>query len=319
MTSGDDGRTWTETSAAWAHRVRESPLHGRPGARRPGAARELHRRRLLVRQQHHQARAGPAQLSGLLPQPRQRTHLAVRLHPSSYPLPQHCQCGTSGETFNDGDPNYPEAAPDGSLYVEVNCGHSTFLARSTDEGATWPLVTSPSGAPVIVPADGELRVGTNRDLFLVYQSTTSAVVLRRVHQRGAVVGAGGAAHAGRHRPDSPVGCRRAGAGLLALSYLRGKRDRRGYTTVLDLHPERARRRPFAVGGRHQPRGQPNAQRAPQARDDFIGADIGPDGTPWASFAASCPGPVNETSACSWSILQPRGQRSRRRAPGLGDT
>jgi hypothetical protein len=26
---------------------------------------------------------------------------------------------------------------------------------------------------------------------------------------------------------------------------------------------------------------------PQARDDFIGVDIGPDRTPWASFYAAC--------------------------------
>ena len=25
----------------------------------------------------------------------------------------------------------------------------------------------------------------------------------------------------------------------------------------------------------------------EARDDFIGTDIGPDGTPWASFFTSC--------------------------------
>jgi hypothetical protein len=43
---------------------------------------------------------------------------------------------------------------------------------------------------------------------------------------------------------------------------------------------------------------------PAARDDFIGADIGPDGTPWASFAASCPGPVAGGEACSGQSSNP---------------
>lgn len=37
-----------------------------------------------------------------------------------------------------------------------------------------------------------------------------------------------------------------------------------------------------------PPGQPMYEGSPaQARDDFIGADIAPDGTPWASFFTSC--------------------------------
>ena len=49
---------------------------------------------------------------------------------------------------------------------------------------------------------------------------------------------------------------------------------------------------------------------PAARDDYIGVDITPAGTPWASFAASCPGPVGGSSpACAGQSSNPEANQA----------
>jgi hypothetical protein len=66
-------------------------------------------------------------------------------------VPVHPECGISGEQFTAVDGSYPQPAPDGSLYVLVSCGGSTYLARSTDEAASFPIIHTARG-PVRVPA-----------------------------------------------------------------------------------------------------------------------------------------------------------------------
>jgi hypothetical protein len=73
-------------------------------------------------------------------------------------VPAHRECAGSGEDFNYGDGYYPEPAPDGTLYVLVSCGGSTYLARSVDEAASFPIIHTAQGAlRVPVPSDPAAR------------------------------------------------------------------------------------------------------------------------------------------------------------------
>ena len=92
----------------------------------------------------------------------------------SKPVPQHTECLPNGEVFGAVDNHYPQAAPDGSLYVLVRCGGSApaagdleYLARSVDEGATWPIV-HPVPQPATTANDlDQLRVDTAGNLYLL--------------------------------------------------------------------------------------------------------------------------------------------------------
>ena len=203
----------------------------------------------------------------------------------SQPVPTHRECGTNPEVFNAGDGNYPEPAPDGFLYVTVACGSSTFLARSTDEGATWPILTR-AGAPLTIPATDELRVDDRGRLYSVHQN--GARLLLRVSSDG-----------GFHW-SPPVDMTAPGVTSIsewylaergtevAVSYLAATGSGTGldgYITATRDAPEPS---PLFWSATVNRPGQPLYEGSPaQARDDFIGIDIGPDGTPWASFFTSC--------------------------------
>jgi hypothetical protein len=89
---------------------------------------------------------------------------------------KHAECGSNGETFTAIDGYYPEPTSDGFLYVIVACGGKAFLARSTDEGSTFPIVHTASG-PVTVdaPPDSvsalgsgpQFRIGADDTFYLV--------------------------------------------------------------------------------------------------------------------------------------------------------
>lgn len=223
---------------------------------------------------------------------------------SSYPVPQQSACGTNGETLQDGDPNYPEGAPDGSLFVEDNCGSSTFLARSTDEGATWPLVTK-NGTPVTLPGDGELRVASDGALLLFYQSSAGAIVAQTSTDGGRSWSA--------VQPLTPSGVgsiaqwavSERGVGQVALSYLVERGSSSDYDGWLTWTSDLRAPNPVLWAAPLNDPAAPMRTNSPApARDDFIGADVGPDGVPWASFAASCPGPVPGGEACSGQASNP---------------
>jgi hypothetical protein len=219
---------------------------------------------------------------------------------ASGPVPQHSSCGSNQETFTDMDPNYPEGSPDGSLYVEVQCGQSTFLARSTDEGLTWPLVQNAAGQPVSLPADGELRVDPRGNLYLAYQD--GAAIDLRLSKDGGISwtspidmtppGVGAAVQwAFAERGDGEV----------AVSYLVQRGGQSLYDGYLSFSRDASSPDPTFFGASLNPLSEPlRTSSPPPARDDFIGVDITPSGTPWAAFAASCPGPVasGDSAACT---------------------
>ncbi len=205
----------------------------------------------------------------------------------STPLPQHRQCGTHGENFSATDPNYPQGAPDGSLYVLVSCGSTTYLARSTDEGTTWPLVMNSDGTPRTVPADGELRVDGDGHLYLVAQRGDALDLWTSV--------TGGETWQGPQDMTVPGASgilqwymAEAGSGEVAVSYLADTASGTGYDGFLSVTFDALRHKATFYGTTLDDPATPvYAGTPPQARDDFVGVDIGPDGTPWASFYGSC--------------------------------
>lgn len=309
LASSDDGRTWTETALEGfveSENPRFTSAPPPPGGTRPASYPDV------------SYWCGNNVVKAGLPVPSYRAcyrsldggitwQFASIL--SSYPTPQQSACGTNGETLQDNDPNYPEGGPDGSLYVEDQCGSVTFLARSTDEGATWPLVTN-NGTPVALPADGELRVGNNGELFLFYQAPSGAVVARTSSD-------GGRSWSGAE-PLTPQGIgpitqwavAERGTGQVALSYLVERGSSSLYdgwlTWTSDLNGPDPWLWAAPLNGPADPM---RTTSPPAARDDYIGADIGPDGTPWASFAASCPGPIPGGEACAGQSSDPEANQA----------
>lgn len=223
---------------------------------------------------------------------------------SSYPVPQQAACGTNGETLQDNDPNYPEGAPDGSLYAEDQCGNVTYLARSTDEGSTWPLVTR-HGAPVMLPADGELRVSTDGELLLFYQAPSGAIVAQTSTDGGQTWSAPKSLTPQGIGPIAQWAVSERGTGQVALSYLVERGASSDYDGWLTWTTDINGADPLLWAASLNPAADPiRTTSPPPARDDYIGVDIGPDGTPWASFAASCPGPVPGGNACNGQSSNP---------------
>lgn len=203
----------------------------------------------------------------------------------STPVPQHNQCGTNGETFNADDGNYPQGAPDGSLYVLVACGSTTYLARSTDEGATWPIMVNIDGTPRTVPADGELRVDPNGYLYLVAQNG-DALDLWTSTDRGATWQAPQDMTVPGSTNVIQWFMAEAGTGEVAVSYLAASGT--GYAGFLSVTLDALHSGSTFYGTTLDDPGTPvYAGTPPPARDDFVGVDIGPDGTPWAAFYGSC--------------------------------
>lgn len=225
----------------------------------------------------------------------------------SGPISQHAECGNNAETFTDMDPNYPEGAPDGSLYAEVQCGSTTFLARSRDEAQTWPLVADRSGQPVTLPANGELRVDQDGNLYLAYQDGPTAIELRVSTDGGltwtrpldmAPPGVG---------PITQWAFAERGSEV-AASYLVQRGSQSLYDGYLTVTRDALVADPIFWGAVLNPLSDPMRTSAPaQARDDFIGVDITPTGAPWGAYAASCPGPVPSANgtACAGEELNPR--------------
>jgi hypothetical protein len=225
----------------------------------------------------------------------------------STPVPQHSQCGTEGESFNAGDGDYPEGAPDGSLYVLVTCGGTTYLARSTDEAATWPLLLDPSTKrPVVTPGDGELRVDPAGNLYLVTQKGDSLDLWVSTDAGQHWTGPQDMTAPGT---DGVIewAMAEAGAGEVAVSYLAHTGSAATYDGYVSVTNGALGASPVFWAIRIDDPATPNSPLEsgppPQARDDFIGVDIGPDGTPWASFFASC-APKDPDPACAGQAGNP---------------
>jgi hypothetical protein len=205
-------------------------------------------------------------------------------------VPVHAECGSDQEELNAGDGFYPQAGPDGSLWTLVVCGSQSFLARSTDEAATFPVVRT-------VPLFDELRIDPSGVLYGVklvgahlYLRTSrtagrtwsAPVDLIGPQVRGAAVGQWAMSARGR--------------GQVAVAYLtaRAGGSWNGSVTVT-----RDGGRTFTTATVHDVRRA--LVTSPQsAKDDYIDLDVAPDGSAWASFYADCVG----NAACAGSPQNP---------------
>lgn len=210
----------------------------------------------------------------------------------SSPVPQHPECGSSGEKFGPGDGNYPQAASDGSLYVMVQCGGQSYLARSTDEATTWPIVRTTTGDPLTIPTGNELRIDRSDNFYLVASSNPTELTLRVSRDMGVTWGAPLDVIAPGVNAINKWYVAVGEPGHVAVSYYGQTIDQLtwdGYLTdttdALDADPvfwsaqlnDPATPLLFASALPVQTNGQL----------DYIGVDIGPDGTPWASFLQQC--------------------------------
>jgi hypothetical protein len=232
--------------------------------------------------------------------------------------PQHRECGQSGESYSAIDGNYPQATRNGYLYVMVSCGGSTYLARSVDEAASFPI-EHVGGAPLTlpVPAGGgigggaDFRIGPDDTMYLAYQ-VSSALLIRTSRDLGRtwsaplnVVAPGVVAV---HQWAFASG----GAGDVAVSYLgqrAGQKTWDAYVTqthdALDASPVfysarvNSPTRPllygdsiqgsgyFRVGGHYEK--TPPVINNQGTGNDFIGATVDFGGNAWGSFTQDCGG------------------------------
>lgn len=226
--------------------------------------------------------------------------------PFANDVPQYPECGQDAAGYNAGDGSYPQGAADGSLWVLVECGGTTYLARSTDEATSFPILHKAQGgapltipfapAPASVPLEEsvagvgphhELRVDSLGNLY-AFELKGSAVLLRISRNHGLSwsaplnMTAPSARHASIYQWQVAVGA----AGQVALAYL-ATRQGVGWDGYITITGDVLRSDPVFYGS------MINAANAPMvsaggAGDDFIDVDIAPDGSAWAAFYADCP-------------------------------
>ena len=256
--------------------------------------------------------------------------------------PQHAECGGNGENYSAIDGNYPEAAPNGDLYVMVSCGSATYLARSDDEATAFPIVHEQGKAitlPVPPTSTGsvggtpELRIGEDGTFMLVYQvgqkllmrlSATQGVTWSKAYD----ISAPGVASINQWSlatsgdsdlAISVLGHRHGqstsdGFLIYARNLLAGIRSPKGPVLYVgQLNPPN---RPLLYGdsvkgsGYLQGPGGVNVPYPPPFNNqmfgnDFIGVTITPNGTPWASFTQDC-GTSPDDAGCKKQDDQTRG-------------
>ena len=286
MWTGDDGRTWHHSTAccpAFSENPRfvaaRAPTGGAKPTGYPNVVYFCGNATIMLDNNVPNARICSRSLDG-------GSTWSFASILASHPIPQHTECGSTGEDFGPGDGSYPQAEPDGSLVVMLSCG-KTFLARSTDEGSTWPIVRT-------MPAFDELRTDTAGNLY-GFTSSSGRVTLRVSRNLGRswsgpiVMTAPGVSVADAWNPTVRA------PGNAAVSYY-GERPGQapkadGYLTVTRDALARAPivwsailndpRAPILNGGASRP------PPGDVAYLDFNGSDIGPDGTAWGSFIQDC--------------------------------
>jgi hypothetical protein len=313
LMSPDDGRTWTDVKAPCCPLFSENPRFAaaKPPARAPKP----------VNYPNVVYYCGNTNVGGVSPIIAGRVcsrsldggvtwEMASILFTSS--VPQHTECNGRGEEFSAIDGNYPQAAPDGSLYVMVKCDGHAYLARSRDEAATWPILHSKDGTPLEIPEADEMRIDTAGNFYLL-RAAGGRVFMRTSRDRGR--------HWGREldmtAPKAQLSSLEAvpgegdavwfvavrERGHVAVSYY-GQRSGQGSSDAYITESRNALSPSptFWSATLNDPRSpvltSTQGSRTPgPAYIDFNGVDIGPDGNPWGSFVADCPDQATDP-ACS---------------------
>ena len=189
--------------------------------------------------------------------------------------PVHSECGSAEEDFSAGDGYYPQTGPDGSLWTLVSCGGKHFLARSTDEAASFPVVRP-------APALDELRVDS-RGTFYGVTLTGTKLLLRTSRDSGrtwsAPVDLVAPARRGAAIGQWAMALR--GPGQVAVAYLSSHKGG-GYDGSVTVQRGTAFLTATVHGAARQLVTSPQS-----AKDDYIDLDVAPDGSAWGSFYGDC--------------------------------
>jgi hypothetical protein len=256
--------------------------------------------------------------------------------------PQHSECNGQGEVYSAIDGYYPQAAPDGSLYVMVACGGKTYLARSKDEAATFPILrgqSAPLTLPVPTPGPGdiggspELRILGDGTFLLSYQQGARLLLLLS-HTHGVTWSKPISVTAPGVTAVKQWSMAASGRGDIAFAYLghhkgqttwdayltsarrvqQGFRTRGGpvfYSARLNpanrplLYGDSVQGSGYFSGPGDQPLPYPPPFNQQMFGNDFIGAAVAPDGTAWGSFTQDC-GPSYDSAGCRKQHDQTRG-------------
>jgi hypothetical protein len=223
----------------------------------------------------------------------------------SKPVPQHAECLPKGEVFGAVDEHYPQPAPDGSLYLLVRCGGNApsssdteFLARSTDQGLTWPIVHQVPLPPVSPNDLDVLRVDTAGNLYLFQTDpVTYHPLLRTSTDGGATWGAMWdlaapgveVGHPGSEAPGlftSPQLWFAAvtSPGRVAVGYYAKPQGQTRWDAELTETWNALDALPVLWSGRLNPDTVDLTDALTDSiGNDFMGTTIGPDDTPWAGY------------------------------------
>lgn len=218
--------------------------------------------------------------------------------------PIHPECGSTEETFNASDGNYPQVGPDGSLWSLVTCGSTVFLARSTDEGLTFPVVRV-GAKPLTVPGLEELRVDSNGVLYGA--GVVGTKLLLRTSRDGGRTWSAPIDLVSPARRGAAIGqwaLAVRGPGQVAAAYLTSRKTG-GYDGSTTLLRNALTPRPVLLASTVHDAKAPLVTSPQAAKDDYIDLDIAPDGSAWASFYADC----NGSPACAGSNPNPEAKIS----------
>ena len=200
--------------------------------------------------------------------------------------PIHAEC--SEESFDAGDGYYPQAGPDGSLWTVVSCDGNSYLARSTDEALTFPILRK-------IPAIDELRVDSRGVLYGVTKTATKLLLVTS-HDAGRTwskpVDLVAPARRGAAIGQWAMALR--GPGQVAVAYLTAHKGG-GYDGSVTVQHGSALVSATVHGGRSVLVTSPQS-----AKDDYIDLDVAPDGSAWASFYGDC----GTDAACATSSTNP---------------
>jgi hypothetical protein len=255
--------------------------------------------------------------------------------------PVHPECSPYGESLSAMDGHYPQPGPGGSLYLMISCGPKTFLAKSTDEALTFPVLMS-NEVPREVPLPAAPTPDFNTSALRVLDDGTLVVLSQEAGRLRLRV----SGDEGRHwtapydvtAPGLTTTATWASAvrgHALALAYLAPRSDGLFYGFVAKVPDPRTllrsrstavvsgqvARRPLLYGkglvgpaptgagtisgpgGTHLPFPPPFTIQL--FGNDFIGAALGPDGTAYGSFTEDC-GPSADSPGCLANGGQTRG-------------
>jgi hypothetical protein len=205
-------------------------------------------------------------------------------------LPAHAECGTDQEDFGPLDGKYPQPTRDGRLYVVLTCGDHRYLAVSSDEGTSWPLVTT-GGHSVTVPGDGQFLIDGRDRFYALWKDVRGRVVYAFSADRGRTWSRPRGVLAPGVEEVFTWQAAIGGPGELLVTYYGRRPGRTTYDGFLTQTRDAFAAVPTFWSGMANRPSSPLLYRAggvnPGILYDYNGAAVGPDGSGWAGFVKDC--------------------------------